>query len=862
MQLKKVILSLFVLTHLITKAQVVINEVHPRPTGGDTDAQFQSMYNSTSTFGHEYVELYNTNPCAPVDISCWTIGGMDGGTNGGAFSFPSGTTIPPLGFITIGGPNVTGVTFNLNLAVNSARLWSSNASRWHLPNGDGWLSLYDASGNSVDAVYWTFAGNDPGKLTTDATYTDATLQRISTCGGGNLATASSISGIEYIPFATSTGQSFERINDGSGTWQLGSPTRNSCNGTCVIASNFTLTSSINNPSCGLSNGSATITANPAGAYTYTWSSPAVSTTNSANNLPAGTYTINVSLNGCASSTVITLQASGSPTITNILTSPSQCGGSTGSATVIANPANSTYTWNAPVTSTTNNASNLSPGNYTVTVSNSGCITTTIVTINSSNGPNAVTINTTAAACGLNNGTIVFSNVTGGTAPYQYNFNNLGFSSNTSYTLGAGTYPYVISDAGSCTLTGNIIITSTNGPSSVTTTTTLASCGLNNGTVNFSNVVGGTAPYQYNFNNLGFSSNSSYTAGPGTYPVVISDAGNCTFSTSISISSSNGPTAATVNTIAAQCGQSNGQLIITSVTGGTSPYEYNFNNTNFSSINSYTIGSGTYPLIIRDQGNCTYSTTIIIPQNQGPSDISYNISPSVCGQNNGVITITGATGGTAPYSYNFNNEGFSTTTSYTVESNNYPVIVQDAGGCTYSISISVPNTNPVFTPITQIQSPSCESNDGSVSVLSVSGGTSPYEFNFNNGGYGNVSSFSELSTGIYTISIRDNIDCIYEYTVSVNKSEEEPILFVPNSFSPNNDKLNDFWFPKGFCISEYVCYIYNRWGEKIVQLNQLDEQWDGTHKGKDATDDVYIYKIEAKGYNKNYLYKTGHIYIVR
>lgn len=790
MQLKKVILSLFVLTHLITKSQVVINEVHTRPIGGDTDAQFQSMYNSSPTFGHEYIELYNTNPCATVDISCWTIGGMDGGTNGGAFSFPSGTIIPPLGFITLGGPNVAGVTFNLNLAANTARLWRSNVSRWHLPNGDGWLSLYDASGNSVDAIYWTFAGNNPGILTSDATFSPPSsppfFQRISDCGGGNLATASSISGIEYIPFATNTGQSFERVNDGSGTWQLGPPTINSCNGTCVTASNFTLSSTINNPNCGLSNGSATISVNPAaGVYTYTWSSPAVSSTNSANNLSAGTYTINVSLNGCTSSTVITLQANGSPTITNILTSPSQCGGTSGSATVIVNPANSTYAWSTPVTSTTNTASNLSPGNYTVTVSNSGCNTTTIVTINSSNGPNAVTINTTAAACGLNNGTIAFSNV-----------------------------------------------------------------------------IGGTAPYQYNFNNLGFSSNSSYTAGPGTYPVIISDAGNCTFSTSVSISSNSGPTSVNTNTIAAQCGLSNGQIIITSVTGGTSPYQYNFNNTNFSSLNSYTIGSGTYPLIIKDQGNCTYSTTIIIPQNPGPSDISYNTIPSVCGQNNGVVTITGATGGTSPYSYNFNNEGFSTTTSFTVEANNYPLVVQDVGGCTYSISISVLNTNPVFTPITQIQTPSCETNDGSISILSVSGGSFPYEYNFNNGGYGNGSSFSELSAGIYTISIRDNIDCIYEYTVNINKSEEEPILFIPNSFSPNNDKLNDNWFPRGYCISEYVCYIFNRWGEKIVQLNRLDEKWDGTHKGKEATDDVYIYKIEARGFNKNYLYKTGHIYIIR
>jgi hypothetical protein len=65
-------------------SQVIINEVHVRPSGGDTDQAFQSMYNSTPNFGSEFIELYNTSPCDPVDISCWSIGGMDGGTKDNA----------------------------------------------------------------------------------------------------------------------------------------------------------------------------------------------------------------------------------------------------------------------------------------------------------------------------------------------------------------------------------------------------------------------------------------------------------------------------------------------------------------------------------------------------------------------------------------------------------------------------------------------------------------------------------------------------------------------------------------------------------------------------------------------------------
>jgi gliding motility-associated-like protein len=288
-------------------SQVVINEIMVKPSGGDLDQVFQSLYNSVSTSGSEYIEIYNTSSCDAVDISCWSLGGMDGGTNGGAFSFPSGTVIPPLGFMTIGGPNTVNITFNLNLVANSARLWRSNASRWHLPNGDGWVALYDATGVAVDAVYWTFASNDPTKLTTDATFTTGALQRVAVCGGGGLATASTIPGIEYISQATVTGQSYERTTDGGSTWGLATATPNACNGICAISAQFPLNATIVQPSCGNNNGSITFAPTPAGTYFYTWPFPSTSTTSSVSNLAPGTYPVTITnLGGCSVDTTIVL----------------------------------------------------------------------------------------------------------------------------------------------------------------------------------------------------------------------------------------------------------------------------------------------------------------------------------------------------------------------------------------------------------------------------------------------------------------------------------------------------------------------------------------------------------------------------
>ena len=86
----------------------------PKPNTSGTACD-QTMVNaSANTCGKEYVEIYNTDPCNAVDISCYIIasktqnGNIAAGTFiGGSFAFPAGTIIPPLGHIVVGGPNAS-----------------------------------------------------------------------------------------------------------------------------------------------------------------------------------------------------------------------------------------------------------------------------------------------------------------------------------------------------------------------------------------------------------------------------------------------------------------------------------------------------------------------------------------------------------------------------------------------------------------------------------------------------------------------------------------------------------------------------------------------------------------------------------
>lgn len=77
---------------------------------------------------------------------------------------------------------------------------------------------------------------------------------------------------------------------------------------------------------------------------------------------------------------------------------------------------------------------------------------------------------------------------------------------------------------------------------------------------------------------------------------------------------------------------------------------------------------------------------------------------------------------------------------------------------------------------------------------------------------------------------------------------ESVLTFPNAFSPNGDGINDFFKPKTFeSIVEFHATIYNRWGQKIYEWNDVrGDGWDGTFNGKDVKQGVYYIQVKARG----------------
>ncbi|MFL5753158.1 MAG: PKD domain-containing protein, partial [Bacteroidia bacterium] len=125
----------------------------------------------------------------------------------------------------------------------------------------------------------------------------------------------------------------------------------------------------------------------------------------------------------------------------------------------------------------------------------------------------------------------------------------------------------------------------------------------------------------------------------------------------------------------------------------------------------------------------------------------------------------------------------------------------------------------------------------------------------------IYTYSDTGTYVVQLDVVSNFGC----TATVSKNItilDETLLYVPNAFSPNNDKLNDVFLPKGTGLKEYRLYIFDRWGNKIFTSSELEKGWDGNVSGMAALEDVYVWRIDGKDVLGNKKHLHGRVTLVR
>ena len=518
-----------------------------------------------------------------------------------------------------------------------------------------------------------------------------------------------------------------------------------------------------NPTCnGGTNGSATVTATGGTpAYRYAWSNGA--TTPTVSGLTAGVYSVTVTdANACTLVTSVTLTQPPALTLSAAVTNVACNGAATGSVdlTVAGGTAPYQYAWSNGAIS--QDITGVRAGTYTVTVTDqNGCVSRLTTTVTE---PPALTLTTTKqdVTCnGGSNGSIDLT-VAGGTTPYSYSWTNgsgqLVATTQDVTNLPAGTYNVLVTDANACIATSRVII---NQPTAITLATTQQNVRCNGaatGSIDLT-VAGGTPAYAYRWS-TGATTQDLTGLVAGVYSVTVTDANGCTAVTSVTISQ---PPALTLTTTAQNpdCNGGNDGSIDLTVTGGTAPYSFAWND-NVTAEDRTGLRAGTYSVVVTDANGCTATTSVTLTQPDVLS-ISGAVQPVTCfGQSNGAVSLT-VTGGTTPYSFtwtNGNGQVIATTQNIAnLSAGNYSVTVTDAAGCQQVFTAAVSQPEQLVIDAEPIEI-ACPDQTVDIATISVQGGVGPYQYRWTgpNNFTANTPSIFDVPPGSYTLVVTDANRC--------------------------------------------------------------------------------------------------------
>lgn len=416
---------------------------------------------------------------------------------------------------------------------------SPTSYNWSFPGGTPSSSAvasptvtYDVPGtyNATLTVYNSFGSNTATQTNVVTVYSRPTPSPTSvavSCFGGNngSATANVSGGTSPYTYSWSGGGTGATINSkASGTYSVTVNDANQCSATASInigqpLAALALSPQANDATCGLTNGSASVTATGgAGGYIYTWNSGGTNQTLA--NLGPGTYTVTVTdANTCSAVTSVNIANQSIPVTVNVSTTAA-CGSNNGSAAATVTGTTqsvSSYNWNTGGTS--GSLSGLAAGTYAVTVTLvNGCSGTASGQVTTAPLPTA-TVTPTNGTCQVT--PQIDLTVTGGTAPFTYNWSN-GSATEDVQGIPAGSYSVTITDASGCSVTTATAV-SDNSTVGVSFNTTNPVQG-NDGSIT-ANPSGGASPYTYTWSN-GSTTQTISNLNGGTYTVTVTDNAGC------------------------------------------------------------------------------------------------------------------------------------------------------------------------------------------------------------------------------------------------------------------------------------------------------------------------------------------------
>jgi gliding motility-associated-like protein len=433
----------------------------------------------------------------------------------------------------------------------------------------------------------------------------------------------------------------------------------------------------------------------------------------------------------------------------------------------------TYSWSHDPDLHLSVATDLSPGTYTVTITDANDSTAIISTIITQPLPLSISGTITQVKCNNEQNGQINITVTGGTKTNDYSYywtspDGIGINplAEDQTTLSKGIYMILVRDDNLCELTDTFVVTQ---PDEIHFKNSSANDihipPGNDGAVNLS-VNGGNLPYGYLWS--GPSSFSSTTedisnlSTAGQYQISITDNKSCAADTSFLVSDGTTLIAQITQKTDVRCfGQNNGSATV-SVVNGVPPYSFQWADLAIPITNPTREGmaEGTYYVMVSDANLPVPHTAQASVEISGPVsalNLTLDAHDLRCHNDNSGLVNLAVSGGTLPYSYLWNN-GYTGEDQVNVPIGLYSVTVTDTNGCIAQTSSEIEQPDPI-NPDPSVVSPlHCFGDMDAIAMVEASGGVGAYSYLWDDPGAQVTKSAYDLSAGTYHVTVTDENEC--------------------------------------------------------------------------------------------------------
>jgi gliding motility-associated-like protein len=475
----------------------------------------------------------------------------------------------------------------------------------------------------------------------------------------------------------------------------------------------------------------------------------------------------------------------------------------------------------------------------------------------------VALETTNASCDGGLGGSILVVPSGGTVPYDISWDAplTGASFNVT-DIGAGSYTFTATDANGCVNTVSTTITEDAGP-----TLTIESTGaLCNGSANGSAqavVTSGSAPFTYQWSPAGGTSALADGLGAGPYTCTVTDANGCSTAADVQIDE---PTPVAVMASDTLICRGSSATLLAQASGGTPGYTYAWSPDGPDVVPDAT---ASYTVIATDANGCiSLPDTAVVSVPQVPQPV---FAPDSSGCAPLCIPFAADPVPDLSYAWDF---GDGTTATGAAPLHCYP----DPG--TYSVSVTVTDTNGCSNAllsqdlITVHPRPTAAFNPSATvttldrsTVLFTDQSTDAQSWFWEFGDMDGTTSTSTSPDFRFPA-----VDC-YTVTLTVTNAEactdttsreicilDVPAVFIPNSFTPDGDGINDSFrvVIAGTRPREFELTIFNRWGGVIFSSGTPDIGWDGAG----TPIGTYPWKLHYKDAEAGRKQLFGHVNLLR